>query len=97
VVVPELRLEQAARDTAVFSGRLFLLDQTVLEKVTENYRRIALVNQASADMRELGLHPLDSSHVPMLGNLIAIVEGTVKNLRESIPDALEQLDAALTG
>jgi hypothetical protein len=95
LAIPDVRLERVALDTMLFSGKFFLLDQEILEIVTENYRRSDVVNRSSDDVRAIARGPVDQRHVPIIAALNGIVAGTIGNLRSSLPEAIEKLENRL--
>lgn len=90
-----MRLERAALDTAIFSGKLFLLDGDALEKLYENYRRIDVVNRNSDDLRAIARRPVTKEYVPMIESLATVTTGYMKNLQDSIPAAIKKLEQKL--
>jgi hypothetical protein len=89
---PDVRLERAAIDTAIFSGRLFLLDQKTFEEVSEQYRRVDVVNLASSELRAIARAPVNKDYLPMIQSLRGTSAGTMENLLKSIPAVLASLE-----
>jgi hypothetical protein len=58
---PDIRLRRAALDTAI-SGRFFLLDQHDFEEVSEQYRRIDVINRNSDDLRAIARAPVNKDY-----------------------------------
>ena len=90
-LVPDIRLERAALDTAIYSGKLFLLTEEVLKMLAENYRRIDVVNRTSDDLRVIARGPLSKQHVPMIQALVTTSRGYMQNLQDSLPEAIAKL------
>jgi len=89
---PDIRLDRSAMDTAIFSGKLFLLDQPTFEALSEEYRRIDVVNGTSNELRAIARAPVTRDYIPMIANLRGTALGTVENLRKSIPELRELLE-----
>ena len=92
-VIPDVRLDRIAMDTAIFSGKLFLLNEETLELLSETYRRIDVVNRSSDELRVIARSPLTSEHMPMVQGLVATGRGTMSNLQQSLSQALPKLVA----
>ena len=90
-VAPDIRLDRAALDTAIFSGKLFLLNQNTLETLSENYRRVDVINRCSDELRSMARVPLTKDYFPMFQNLIGVTRGYMDNLSKSIPETTEKL------
>jgi hypothetical protein len=90
-VTADIRLERTALQTAIFSGRLFLLAPEILEALYENYRRIDVVNQTSDDIRAIARNPVSREHAPMIQSLVTVRRGYLENLRDSLPGAVSTL------
>jgi hypothetical protein len=94
-VVPDTRLEHAALDTAIYSGKLFLLTEEVLKLLSENYRRIDVVNPNTADLRAIALGPLNREPLPMIQGLVTTSRRYLQNLQDSLPAAIAKLRETL--
>jgi hypothetical protein len=94
VLIPDIRLERSALDTAIFSGRLFLLSEEILESLSENYRRVDVVNRNSDDLRAIARAPVNEEFKPMIANLAGVTRGTMQNLQESLKKATVALQRA---
>jgi hypothetical protein len=90
-VVPDIKLERAAFDTAIFSGKLFLLDQGSLKMLSEEYRKIDVVNKNSGDLRAIGRGPVDKQYIPTIQSLVVVSRGYMEHLQKSIPEAIKSL------
>ena len=92
LVFSHIQLPKAAFDTALFSGKFFLLGENILEIVMEQYRRMDVVNDTADDLRRIATKPQSRDSLPIIGSLSGVLDGTLNNLLESLPVAIQTLE-----
>jgi hypothetical protein len=95
IVLPHVKLARMALDTAIHSGKYFSLKDDIAELIKEGYRRIDVVNEWSDQLRTIGNTSHDSSSIPIIGSLYGTIEGTIGNLKKSLPATIRQLEEQL--
>jgi hypothetical protein len=87
-----LNLQRLAMDTASFSGKLFLLEEDLLEAITNAYGKIDAVNIYSNELRDMALGPMKRAY---LDQKLAVIDVAVDNLLEFLPQLIAVIDQIL--
>lgn len=93
LMIPYVILERSALDTAINSGRLFLLSEDALHLVMSAYQTLDVVNTFSQQLLAISSQPQERASKLIIENHSSVVASALAQLKQELPNTIERMDA----